>query len=668
MTKKRQKADFLWKIVLCGDAYVGKTTIRKRAMGEHFQEEYLSTVGADFSSYKMKLEDLRVGFQIWDLAGQEKYRYIRSSFYGGATSCFLVFDVTNPKSLTNLTKWVDEAIRYSQGGIEIFIVCGNKIDLTDQRQISSEQAKRYTEALRDSSGLKCEYIETSALTGENINQAFTLMANCLLEREEITPAYKTPIQREEKSPERETSVQPTTPVQPSPSQSPMQQKEEKLQQLQKEISTRTKKYPSEKEATVTSSPKTEPSKPTISREVIPQKIERKETNETDQLIAEVTELLEETNDLIIGKEKQANGSERTITITKDKLDREKMGKEEEISTSPQLESILSQINSKLENLSKRLVGIESELSRVKAKQQEKKKLEEQIETISDQKPIEKTETSDEKLISSSRSSLETPDLSEKQDYYEIDEVEEEDLYEVSSTEDHLAISEQKIPEETTEEEEPIIQGIEVQEIGQEFDSDPYDLEEEMLSDDELQKEPIDKEMEFDIEKEEAEEEDSQKILEELVQDSFIQEEKEESEPIIEEGITGQDSTESQLSETESSFEEEEEFDENEDDRLQKKYELLEKGEQEPDSRKTSGDIDQSEDRGIIGTELSSAMISELKNMSSEEDEEKKSQKESITRHRKGNKNDKKCPICGRELKYIRQHHRYYCVNCGRYVY
>ena len=78
---EKKASDFLWKIVLCGDSFVGKTTIRKRAMGEHFAEEYISTVGADFSSYKIRLGDLTIGFQVWDLAGQDKYKYIRSRFY-----------------------------------------------------------------------------------------------------------------------------------------------------------------------------------------------------------------------------------------------------------------------------------------------------------------------------------------------------------------------------------------------------------------------------------------------------------------------------------------------------------------------------------------------------------------------------------------------------------
>jgi len=184
---EKKASDFLWKIVLCGDSFVGKTTIRKRAMGEHFAEEYISTVGADFSSYKIRLGDLTIGFQVWDLAGQDKYKYIRSSFYGGATGCFLVYDVTNPKSLNDLSAWVDEAIRYSNGTIEIFVICGNKIDLKDQREVSKDKGKKFVAALKESSGLQVVYIETSALTGENIDIAFDMMAKCLLEREGINP-------------------------------------------------------------------------------------------------------------------------------------------------------------------------------------------------------------------------------------------------------------------------------------------------------------------------------------------------------------------------------------------------------------------------------------------------------------------------------------------------
>jgi small GTP-binding protein len=324
MEEKKQQ-DFLWKIVLTGDSFVGKTTIRKRAMGEHFAEEYISTVGADFSSYKLKLGDLTIGFQVWDLAGQDKYKYIRSSFYGGATGCFLVFDVTNPKSMKNLSSWVDEAIRYSNGTIEIFIICANKIDLKSRREITREMGEKYAQALRESSGLQCEYIETSALTGENIDVAFDMMAKCLLEREGISP-FK---------PKEEVPIE--EPVEIKESVPPIE--------------------------TITEAPKVVEPTPVETKALV---IEDDSEEETEKLIAEVMAVLDETDEIIIGREMTKDG-ERVITTTKSAIEEQPIAEEEfEPKISSELENVLLQINSKLDSLTNRLKDLEEEISQVKA--------------------------------------------------------------------------------------------------------------------------------------------------------------------------------------------------------------------------------------------------------------------------------------------------------------
>ncbi|RLI69024.1 hypothetical protein DRO91_08230, partial [Candidatus Heimdallarchaeota archaeon] len=331
----KKSTDFLWKIALAGDSFVGKTTIRKRAMGEHFAEEYISTVGADFSSYKLKLGDLVIGFQVWDLAGQDKYKYIRSSFYGGATGCFLVYDVTNPRSLESLSTWVDEAIRYSNGTIEIFIICANKIDLKGKREISRETGMKYTQALRESSGLQCEYIETSALTGENIDIAFDMMAKCLLEREGISPAK---LQEPTMPPLQALTVE-----------------EKPLELLKTE--------PERKETTQIIE-----TIPAANASIVEKKEEA--DSQTDKLIAEVMAVLDETDEIIIGKEQTKTG-ERVITISKTDAEKTLPKVEEEPQISSQLETILKQINKKLDGLTNRLKDLEEEISLVKMADPEK---------------------------------------------------------------------------------------------------------------------------------------------------------------------------------------------------------------------------------------------------------------------------------------------------------
>ncbi|MBN1331247.1 MAG: GTP-binding protein [Candidatus Heimdallarchaeota archaeon] len=329
----KKSSDFLWKIVLCGDSFVGKTTVRKRAMGEHFAEEYISTVGADFSSYKLKFGDLTIGFQVWDLAGQDKYKYIRSSFYGGATGCFLVFDTTNPISMKSLSIWVDEAIRYSNGTIEIFIICANKVDLKNQREISKETGLKYTQALRESSGLQCEYIETSALTGENIDIAFDKMARCLLEREGISPIKPKEVAVTEETIELIAHDEKI-------------QKETELETMEKAV-----------EQPLTKIIETIPSK----RKSI---IEEDTEEETEKLIAEVMAVLDETDEIIIGRKTTKDG-EKAITVSRNTIESMTPKKEKEPKISNELERVLKQINFKLDSLTERLKDLEEEISYTK---------------------------------------------------------------------------------------------------------------------------------------------------------------------------------------------------------------------------------------------------------------------------------------------------------------
>ncbi len=544
--EEKKSSDFLWKIVLCGDSFVGKTTIRKRAMGEHFAEEYISTVGADFSSYKLKLSDLTIGFQVWDLAGQDKYKYIRSSFYGGATGCFLVFDVTNPKSLRDLSAWVDEAIRYSNGTIEIFIICANKIDLIDRREITSEMGQKYALALRESSGLQCEYIETSALTGENIDVAFDLMAKCLLEREGISP-FKPKEEIVEASEEQVV-----------------------IEQQHQEVS-----------AEVKTTSKIVDTIPSSTASIM---LEDESGEETEKLIAEVMAVLDETDEIIIGREKTDDG-ERAITISKESIEEQDVEEEvPEIST--ELENVLEQINVKLDSLTNRLKGLEEEISHVKANGL-KSEVDEQIEDISDVR--------DELEVLKQETSIEEAD--EKTDV--LDEI-LEDANESEDVDINSAMP------------EPMIPIVESTEEGQ-LDQD-------------------------------------QKVLESILDTVSPQPDTTESEEVI--------------------IEEPEEIADEEDQII----DLLEIPDNElvdiPDAEplipiEEDDDEAESLDDGVIGTELSSAMISELKDMSQEEKPEEEKIIQTLYVDSSENKNT--CPICGEDVKYIRQYKKFYCIKCGRYL-
>ena len=569
----KKSSDFLWKIVLCGTSFVGKTTVRKRAMGEHFAEEYISTVGADFSSYKLKLGDLTIGFQVWDLAGQDKYKYIRSSFYGGATGCFLVFDVTNPKSLKDLSSWVDEAIRYSNGTIEIFVICANKIDLKDSREITKDMGEKYALALRESSGLQCEYIETSALTGENIDIAFDLMAKCLLEREGI---------------------------------SPIKPKEEIIEVAEERSSSSTEAQIEGSEPIATESiletttTKVIDTIPSTSKSII---IEEDSGEATEKLIAEVMAVLDETDEIIIGREKTEDG-ERAITITKDEITDRVVEDEQAPEISNELERVLGQINIKLDSLTDRLKGLEEEISHVKPDELVAEP-EEEIENISDMRDALDIITQ------------ETPVVEAPIEEF-VEEVSSESETELDMPEPMIPIVDE--PEkEKLDEDQKVLESL----------VDTLPLHPKPI-------EPLDTQEEIDEETEEVEIEPEEDIVEEISEPDSIDEDSSIRSLI---DIPDDELVEIPGEEPYLSIE-----GEDEDEELEDEF---------------------STDDSVIGTELSSAMISELKDMSEDEEETEPT----LTQPVQVDTIEKKhhCPICGEETKYIRQYNKYYCVKCGRYL-
>ncbi|WP_455141791.1 Rab family GTPase [Candidatus Hodarchaeum mangrovi] len=168
---------YLFKIVLIGDGAVGKTSIRRRYMGEGFRTDFLATMGADFAYLKTKIDDFNVEWQIWDLAGQPAFRNVMRSYFKGAMGALAVYDVTQPNSLDNIESWVSEARARSQSSYIIpVVICGNKIDLRDEVPNSLRTIQGFTKAR----GLDAEFIETSAKTGEAIEEAFFILARKII--------------------------------------------------------------------------------------------------------------------------------------------------------------------------------------------------------------------------------------------------------------------------------------------------------------------------------------------------------------------------------------------------------------------------------------------------------------------------------------------------------
>lgn len=175
--------DYKIKLVLIGDATVGKTTMRQTYMGQQFTGDYIKTIGADFATKQINYKGYNIKFQIWDLAGQYNYRSAQKSFYQGSKAAILVYDLTKRETLQNTEFWVNESIKNSQDTIQIYILVGNKNDL--KREVNYEEGIDFTKKLSDKLNIKFDYLETSAKTGENINKLFESIAENFLIKEKV---------------------------------------------------------------------------------------------------------------------------------------------------------------------------------------------------------------------------------------------------------------------------------------------------------------------------------------------------------------------------------------------------------------------------------------------------------------------------------------------------
>jgi len=170
----------LLKVIILGDSSVGKTSLMNQYVNKRFSNQYKATIGADFLTKEVVVDDRVVTMQIWDTAGQERFQSLGVAFYRGADCCVLVFDTTAPNSFKNLDSWRDEfLIQSSPSNPEHFpfAVLGNKIDL-ENRAVSTKRAQQWCQSKND-----IPYFETSAKEGINVDLAFLTIAKNALARE-----------------------------------------------------------------------------------------------------------------------------------------------------------------------------------------------------------------------------------------------------------------------------------------------------------------------------------------------------------------------------------------------------------------------------------------------------------------------------------------------------
>lgn len=161
--------------MMLGDASVGKTSLTIRYISGFFLEDLKLTIGVDFYSKTTSFKGKKVKLQIWDFGGEERFRFLLHQYCKGANAAFFLYDITNRLSLDHLPDWT-QIIREHAGDVPIMLV-GSKVDLKQYRVVPREEgilaAKKYNLSA---------FVELSSKTGENVEEAFTLITETLFER------------------------------------------------------------------------------------------------------------------------------------------------------------------------------------------------------------------------------------------------------------------------------------------------------------------------------------------------------------------------------------------------------------------------------------------------------------------------------------------------------
>jgi Ras-related protein Rab-6A len=166
MTELKPKKEIpKFKIIFLGDQGTGKSCILNRFVDDKFDENYQATVGLDFQSKNVKIDNQDIHLLLYDTAGQEKFRSLIPMYTRDANIIMLVYDITRKESFNNIPIWIKDLTNVKFEEV-IFVLIGNKIDLNDKREVNKEEGEKYSQEN------KMIFEEVSAKTGENFPDLF----------------------------------------------------------------------------------------------------------------------------------------------------------------------------------------------------------------------------------------------------------------------------------------------------------------------------------------------------------------------------------------------------------------------------------------------------------------------------------------------------------------
>jgi len=175
------ECDYGFKLIIIGDAGAGKSSFMHQFLEGKFRKTSTHTIGVEFGTKVISLGEHNIKLQIWDTAGQERYRAVTRSYYRGAVGALILYDTTSRDSFNNMPTWLNDAREQASFQDISIIAVGNKRDLKDEREVSFLEASRYCQEH------DILFLETSALTGENVQEVFHTLAQRILGKVEAVP-------------------------------------------------------------------------------------------------------------------------------------------------------------------------------------------------------------------------------------------------------------------------------------------------------------------------------------------------------------------------------------------------------------------------------------------------------------------------------------------------
>ena len=167
------KYDLSFKMIVIGDAGVGKSCLTNRATKDKFLSDYSPTVGFEFLTYTTRIDNKIIKLQIWDTCGQEVYRSLITNFYRNASLAMIVYSITSRESFIHINQWLKEIRIQSHPDVKIILI-GNKSDLENERSVNYDEAQKFKEENQI-----MYFEETSAKTGNKTKEAFDEAAKIL---------------------------------------------------------------------------------------------------------------------------------------------------------------------------------------------------------------------------------------------------------------------------------------------------------------------------------------------------------------------------------------------------------------------------------------------------------------------------------------------------------